>query len=146
MSATFKKTDGIAGRGISAVDIHVGRRVRTARLARRISQEALGNAVGVSFQQIQKYENGANRIGTGRLHAIAKCFDLPVSYFFAGLEKHPARGARDSSMPAITEALSTKEGTRIAIALAGIQSPKMRRRIADLLEGIIKEEVRRRPG
>jgi predicted transcriptional regulator len=63
MSATFKKTDGIAGRGISAVDIHVGRRVRTVRLARRISQEALGNAVGVSFQKVQKYENGANRIG-----------------------------------------------------------------------------------
>jgi len=140
MSAAFKKTDGIAGRRISAVDIHVGRRVRTARLARRISQEALGNAVGVSFQQIQKYENGANRIGTGRLHAIAKCFDLPVSYFFAGLEKHPARAARNSSMRAITEALSTKEGTRIAVALSRIQSAKMRRRIADLLEAIMKEE------
>lgn len=75
MSATFKRTDGITGRRITATDIHVGRWVRTARLAQRISQEKLANAVGVSFQRIQKYEKGVNRIGTGRLHAIAKCFD-----------------------------------------------------------------------
>ncbi len=127
-------------RSANAVDIHVGRRVRTARLTQRISQEKLAEAVGVSFQQIQKYEKGVNRIGTGRLHAIAKFFELPVTYFFDGIDKHPGTAARDNSMSAITEALSTKEGTRIAVALSRIQSPKMRRRIADLLEAIMKEE------
>jgi transcriptional regulator with XRE-family HTH domain len=66
-------------RSANAVDIHVGRRVRTARLAQRTSQEKLAEAVGVSFQQIQKYEKSVNRIDTGRLHAIAKFFDLPVT-------------------------------------------------------------------
>jgi len=61
--------------------------VRSARLAQRISQEKLADAVGVSFQQIQKYEKGVNCIGTGRLHAIAKFFDLPVTYFFDGIDR-----------------------------------------------------------
>ncbi|HMK70851.1 MAG TPA: helix-turn-helix transcriptional regulator [Xanthobacteraceae bacterium] len=127
-------------RSANAVDIHVGRRVRTARLAQRISQEKLAEAVGVSFQQIQKYEKGVNRIGTGRLHAIARFFDLPVTYFFDGIDKHSGKPSRDSGMTAMTEALSTKEGTRIAVALSRIHSAKMRRRIADLLEAIMKEE------
>ncbi|MGO9847683.1 MAG: helix-turn-helix domain-containing protein [Methylocella sp.] len=138
MSAIFRKTDDRAGRRITATDVHVGRRVRTARFAQRISQEELAEAVGVSFQQIQKYEKGVNRIGTARLNAIAKFFDLPVSYFFAGIDKHRARAACDPGMCAIAEALSTKDGTRIALALAGIQNPKMRRRITSLLETIIR--------
>jgi transcriptional regulator with XRE-family HTH domain len=69
--------------------------VRSARLAQRISQEKLADAVGVSFQQIQEYEKGVNRIGTGRLHAIAKFFDLPVTYFFDGIDRHPGKPASD---------------------------------------------------
>jgi len=65
---------------------------------------------------------------------------LPVTYFFDGIDKHPGKAARDSGMSAINEALSTKEGTRIAVALSRIHSPKMRRRIAELLEAITKEE------
>jgi transcriptional regulator with XRE-family HTH domain len=130
------KADTVTGRRISAVDVHVGRRVRAARLLRSISQEKLAAAVGVSFQQIQKYENGSNRIGTGRLHAIAKLLDVPVTYFFEGIDKIPAKPARDTAMDAITEALSTKEGVRIAVALSRMH-PEIRRRFADLLEAII---------
>ncbi len=125
-------------RSANAVDAHVGRQVLAARLAKRISQQKLADAVGVTFQQIQKYEKGVNRIGGGRLHAIAKFFDLPVTYFFDGIDKHAATPARDTGMSAINEALSTKEGTRIAVALSRIQSASMRRCIADLLEAIIK--------
>jgi transcriptional regulator with XRE-family HTH domain len=125
---------------ISAVDVHVGRRVRTARLVGGLSQEEVADALGVSFQQIQKYEKGVNRIGTGRLHAIATLLELPVTYFFDGVDKSPSKTAGDSGMSAITKALSTKEGVRIAVALSRIQSPEMRRRIADLLEAIIKDE------
>lgn len=129
----------MAGRRVGAVDIHVGRRVRAARLAHRISQEKLAEAVGVSFQQIQKYEKGVNRIGTGRLHAIAKLLQLPVTYFFEGVEKTQSKVSRDS-MSAITEALSTSEGVRIALALSRIHDAEMRRRVAKLLEALIESE------
>jgi transcriptional regulator with XRE-family HTH domain len=130
----------LVSRRVSAADIHVGRRVRAARLARRMSQEKLAEAVGVSFQQIQKYEKGVNRIGTGRLHSIAKLLELPVTYFFDGIDKNPAKTSFDSGMSAITDALSTEEGVRIALALSRIQNSQMRRRIADLLEAMIANE------
>jgi transcriptional regulator with XRE-family HTH domain len=132
----------VASRRVGAVDIHVGRRVRAARLAHRISQEKLAEAVGVSFQQIQKYEKGVNRIGTGRLHAIAKLLQLPVTYFFDGVEKTSAKGGARDSMNAITEALSTAEGVRIALALSRIHDAEMRRRVAKLLEALIETEGR----
>lgn len=130
----------MVSRRVSSVDIHVGRRVRAARLALRVSQEKLADGVGVSFQQIQKYEKGVNRIGTGRLHAIAKLLQLPVTYFFEGIDSKPSKAAGDSSISVITAALSTEEGVRIALALAHIQDAEMRRRIANLLEAIIADE------
>jgi transcriptional regulator with XRE-family HTH domain len=128
------------GRKIGAVDVHVGLRVRAARLVRHISQEKLGDAVGVTFQQIQKYENGVNRIGTGRLHAIAKLLGVPVTYFFEGADKNPSKPARESGMNAVTEALSTTEGVRIALALSRIHNRDIRRRVANLLEAIVEGE------
>ena len=125
----------MAGSRIGAVDIHVGRRVKMARLAAGISQEKLAHALGVSFQQVQKYENGTNRIGPGRLHAIAKMLNLPVPFFFEGVDK-TRQGGRDI-LGAAESALSTKEGVRIAIALSRIHSPELRRRVANLLEQMI---------
>jgi transcriptional regulator with XRE-family HTH domain len=127
----------MAGTRISAVDVHVGRRVKMARLAAGISQEKLAHALGVSFQQVQKYENGVNRIGPGRLHAIAKMLNMPVPYFFDGLEK-PRQGGRDT-LTLVENALSTKEGVRIAVALSRIRSPELRRRVADLLEQMVDD-------
>jgi transcriptional regulator with XRE-family HTH domain len=137
-AATIENSE-MLGRRISAMDIHVGRRVRAARIAQGVSQEELGNAVGVTFQQIQKYEKGVNRIGTGRLHDFAKFLEVPVTYFFDGAGKGPST-AGVSGMSAITEALSTKEGVRIAIALSRISNPALRRRIADVLEAIVQDE------
>ncbi len=68
------------------VDVQVGRRVREARGALGLSQEKLGNIVGVSFQQVQKYEKGANRIGASRLWQFSNALGLPVSFFFDGME------------------------------------------------------------
>jgi transcriptional regulator with XRE-family HTH domain len=133
----------MAGRDTSTVDIHVGRRLRTARIAKGISQEKLGAALGVSFQQVQKYEKGVNRIGTGRLHAIAKFLVLPLGYFFEGLDADGSRKTtRSPEIDAITKALNSREGVRIAIALSEIQSPRLRQRIADLLEEIIAKETK----
>jgi len=125
----------MAGPRISAIDVHVGRRVKMARLVARISQEKLAQALGVTFQQVQKYENGVNRIGSGRLHAIAKMLNVPVSFFFEGLEK-PQKGGRET-LRAVERALSTKEGIRIAVALSHIDNPQVRRRIAKWLEEIV---------
>jgi transcriptional regulator with XRE-family HTH domain len=130
---------GLSGREVSAVDIHVGRRVRAGRLACGMSQESLAEIVGITFQQIQKYENGMNRIGTGRLYAISRALQLPVAYFFEGLDKEPSRSGGNSNIEMISEALATKEGIRIAIALSRIRNQAVRRRIADLLEAMITE-------
>lgn len=125
----------MAGSRISAVDIHVGRRVKMARLAAGLSQEKLADALGISFQQVQKYENGTNRVGPGRLHAIAKLLNLPVPFFFEGAEK-PRNSGREA-VSAAESALATKEGVRIAIALSRIHSSELRRRVATLLEQMI---------
>lgn len=130
----------MGGHRISAVDVHVGRRVRAARLAKNVTQEMLARAAGVRFQQIQKYENGTNRIGTGRLHAIATLLEVPVSYFFEGIDRNAPDGAGAHSVNAIAEALSTREGVRIAVALSRISNPATRRRIAELLEAMIVDE------
>lgn len=66
------------------VDRHVGHRIRAARLARRVSQEKLAELLGITFQQVQKYEKATNRISAGRLAVVAEALDLPVAWFFAG--------------------------------------------------------------
>ena len=124
----------------NAIDIHVGLRIRAARLAAGLSQERLGNELGVTFQQVQKYEKGSNRVGASRLSNAAKVLSVPVSFFFeneAGGEKSPQ--ANDGLL-AITEALSTPEGIRIARALAQISDPNVRRRLADLLEAMVDQK------
>jgi transcriptional regulator with XRE-family HTH domain len=78
---------------IQAEDVAVGRRVKAARLAAGLSQEMVGDHLGLTFQQIQKYENGKNRVGPSRLVRMAKLFNVPVSYFFAGIES--GKGGED---------------------------------------------------
>jgi len=133
----------MGNRDTNAVDIHVGRRVHTARLAKGISQGALGSAVGVSFQQIQKYENGTNRIGTGRLHEIGQALEVPLGYFFEGTDDSSKKHSANAAMTAITRALNTPEGVRIAIALSAIENAELRRGIAGLLEEIIANEIQK---
>jgi transcriptional regulator with XRE-family HTH domain len=78
------------------VDKHVGKRVRMRRLMLNMSQTALGEAVGVSFQQVQKYENGVNRIGASRLQHIARILGVPAAFLFDGAPGPQANGTRSS--------------------------------------------------
>jgi hypothetical protein len=80
-----------------------------------------------------------NRIGTGRLYAIGQSLQLPVAYFFEGLDEEQSRSGENSNIEMISQALATKEGMRIALALSRIRSQAVRRRIADLLEAMITE-------
>jgi transcriptional regulator with XRE-family HTH domain len=76
-------------REVTDVDLHVGRRVRLIRLSKKMSQESLGDHLGVTFQQVQKYEKGVNRISVGRLYRLATIFGVPIGAFFQGLDTAP---------------------------------------------------------
>jgi transcriptional regulator with XRE-family HTH domain len=131
----------MAGKPKNIIDAHVGLRIRMARLATGMSQETLADGLRLTFQQVQKYEKGLNRVGAGRLTDIARILGVPVSYFFEDTGGDRPREPNDA-LGAITEALSTKEGIRVARALAQIMDPDLRRRIADLLEAIVERETR----
>ena len=121
------------------VDKYVGSRVRMRRLMLGMSQEKLGDALGLTFQQIQKYEKGANRIGASRLQQIATILQAPVSFFFEGAPASPgaAGGFAEADIPDYsTTLLSTSDGLALAKAFMRIENSKIRRRIVDLVEEI----------
>ena len=116
------------------IDIHVGNRVRMARLISKMSQERLGEILGLTFQQVQKYEKGANRIGSSRLWQISKALRVDIAYFFKGLDD-PAQGdAR--TMKAMDDAIafvSTQEGQKLVTRFMAIEDKSVRDAILDLL-------------
>lgn len=123
----------MSARSPDPTDKHVGSRVRLLRLMRRVSQTELGNQVGVTFQQIQKYENGTNRIGSGRLNRIAGVLGAPVSFFFEGHEGHeePAAAAGEFSGK-IAALLSDRENIELLRAFSRIESAELRRAILEM--------------
>lgn len=126
------------------IDRHVGSRVRMRRMLAGISQEKLGEALGLTFQQIQKYEKGSNRISASRLQQIAKMLDVPVSFFFDGAPARdgPATGFADSAATSyISDFLTTSEGVQLTKAFTRIKSGRVRRRIIDLVESLAEEEA-----
>ncbi|GGB08972.1 transcriptional regulator [Brucella endophytica] len=101
------------------IDVKVGARLRALRNSLRCSQEKLGEALGITFQQIQKYEKGSNRIGASRLQNIAEIFNVPVSYFF------DTNGQPEN--PLVTQFLSNSEFVQLAELVAKIKNPRRRR-------------------
>src|SRR5580704_15387873 len=94
-------------------DIHVGARVRMRRLMLSMSQEKLGGALGLTFQQVQKYEKGANRIGASRLQHISHILQVPISFFFEGAPKLPGAQAGNGAAPSptyVSDFLATADG------------------------------------
>src|SRR5205807_1874690 len=110
-------------------DQRVGSRVRLRRLMMGWSQSKLGNALGVTFQQVQKYEKGTNRIAASRLQNVAEILEIPVAFFFKGLQRF-----RDIDI--VSECLPTAEGLSLVRAFIRIGEPKIRRRIIALIEQI----------
>lgn len=125
-------------------DKHVGSRVRMRRMMLSMSQEKLGDALGLTFQQVQKYEKGTNRIGASRLQQISNILQVPVSFFFEGgpsLSPDEANGFGEAPSPAYaSDFLATSDGLAIAKAFGRIKDPKLRRRIVDLVLQIAGEE------
>jgi len=126
------------------IDRHVGSRVRMRRMLAGVSQEKLGEALGLTFQQVQKYERGANRISASRLQQIAKMLDVPVSFFFEGAPSGdmPSGGFSDAaSTTYISDFLATSEGVQLTKAFVRIKNGQVRRRVIDLVEAIAEEHA-----
>jgi transcriptional regulator with XRE-family HTH domain len=115
-----------------AVDRHVGSRVRMRRMMIPISQESLGDALGVTFQQVQKYEKGVNRICASRLQQISQILQVPVPFFFEGAPGGAAGMAETPSY--VREFLTNSDGLTLAKAFTRIKSARLRRLIVDLVE------------
>ncbi|MQW90608.1 helix-turn-helix domain-containing protein [Sinorhizobium saheli] len=123
------------------IDIHVGSRIRLRRTMLGMSQEKLGESLGITFQQIQKYEKGTNRVGASRLQNIAQILNVPVSFFF---EDAPGEGgaggmAESASSNYVVDFLSSSEGLQLNRAFVKIGDPKVRRKLVDLVKALAAE-------
>ena len=128
-------------RAPNPVDVHVGTRMRMRRMMLSVSQEKLGEALGVSFQQIQKYEKGSNRIGAGRLQDIANELEVPISYFYddmPGAEQKPGFAANGVSY--VSELLTSSDGVELTRAFLRVKDPAVRRRIVELVKSIAGQD------
>jgi transcriptional regulator with XRE-family HTH domain len=126
------------------IDIHVGSRIRLRRNMLGMSQEKLGENLGITFQQIQKYEKGTNRVGASRLQAIASILGVPVAFFFEdapGQETGGNRGfAEDSSMAFAVEFCGSPEGLQLNRAFVKITDMKVRRKIIELVKSLSSDD------
>jgi transcriptional regulator with XRE-family HTH domain len=135
----------MAKKAPNPIDRHVGSRVRMRRMMLAMSQEKLGDALGLTFQQVQKYEKGTNRIGASRLQQISQTLQVPVAFFFEGAP-HIAgtpepTGLEEAPSPAyVSDFLATSDGLSLTKAFMRIPDAKLRRRIVDLVQQIAGEE------
>jgi transcriptional regulator with XRE-family HTH domain len=117
----------------------VGSRVRLRRTLLRMSQGKLGEMLGLTFQQVQKYERGVNRIGAGRLYQVADLLGVPVGYFYEdvpGQNHEGAVPANDLSTPPIVEFFSIGDGLDLALAFMRVREPRVRKRVVDLVKSL----------
>jgi transcriptional regulator with XRE-family HTH domain len=135
----------MAKKAPNPIDKHVGSRVRMRRMMLGMSQEKLGDALGLTFQQVQKYEKGTNRIGASRLQQISQILQVQVSFFFEGaptvtIGPRP-EGVGEAPSPAyVSDFLATSDGLALTKAFMRIADSKLRRRIVDLVEQIATTE------
>jgi transcriptional regulator with XRE-family HTH domain len=120
------------------IDAQVGNRVRIRRMLIGMSQEKLGDLLGLTFQQVQKYEKGVNRIGAGRLFEIARILGVPIDFFYDGIGE--AAKPADETAPPVMEFVSSGEGLQLSLAFMKIRDPKVRKRVLDLVKSLSEEE------
>ena len=125
----------MARRGPDAVDKLVGRNIRVLRLAKGLSQTELADALGVTFQQVQKYEKGANRVGSGRLLKISAVLGVKITDFFEGTDR-----PHDTARTSVFEQLAQPEAFRLVQAFSGVDRPNIRRTLVRLIEQIAAEQ------
>ncbi len=143
--------------GPSPIDMHVGARIRLRRTLLGMSQERLGEALGLTFQQVQKYERGVNRVGASRLFDLSRVLDVSISFFFDDLPEHLAglHGTHHTTLPAggfaerqagfgpgsrQDETLKSRETLELARAYYRITDPSIRKRVLDLIKSMGPQE------
>src|SRR5271166_1411057 len=137
----------LAKKAPNPTDKHVGSRVRMRRMMLAMSQEKLGDALGLTFQQIQKYEKGTNRVGASRIQQIAEVLQIPVSFLFeGGPTSSPGKDSfgEGTSPTYVSDFLATSEGLALTRAFTRIADGKLRRSIVDLVEQIAAREATER--
>ena len=124
------------------VDAHVGHRVRLRRMLIGMSQERLGELLDLTFQQVQKYEKGINRIGAGRLFEVAGILGVPVGFFYEDAEANRQSTAfpEGKEPPPVMEFLASGEGLQLSLAFMRIKDVKVRRGILDLVRSLADED------
>lgn len=131
----------------SPIDVHVGSRIRLRRTLLGMSQERLGDSLGLTFQQVQKYERGVNRVGASRLFDLSRVLDVPISFFFddmpdslaasfGGTTPRRAPGTSDSGDPFGDDTLSRRETLELVRAYYRITDPSVRKRVFDLIKSM----------
>ena len=136
------KSSKHAPRAAGVVDVHVGTRIRLRRKSMKMSQEQLGEQLGITFQQVQKYERGTNRVGASRLWHISKVLQVPVQYFYDGL---PDGVETDDNPqpPEIYQFINSSDGVALATAVTQIQNKAVRRQILELARSLAEQETSR---
>ena len=126
------------------IDVQVGNRVRIRRMLIGMSQERLGDLLGLTFQQVQKYEKGVNRIGAGRLFEMARILNVPVDFFYEGVNAHTGQpGAAEGESAPVMEFVSSGEGLQLSLAFMKIKDAKVRKRVLDLVKSLAEEEAQK---
>jgi len=125
------------GRKSTSVDVHIGGRIRSRRKAIGVSQEQLASSLGIAFQQVQKYEHGANRVSASKLYDVARLLDVPISYFFEGLapSEHITPDPREKFLRVFLE---SEEGRELAHAFPRIPEAHLRRKVLELVRGVVR--------
>ena len=127
----------MAKKAPNPIDKHVGSRVRMRRMMLGMSQEKFGDSLGLTFQQVQKYEKGTNRIGASRLQQISLILQVPVAFFFEASPPPPGKiyGVSEAASPEyVTNFLASSDGLKLVKAFTRVPSAALRRRIVDLVE------------
>lgn len=126
-------------RAANVIDRRLGQRVRTRRLEIGMSQERLAELLGVTFQQVQKYEKGVNRIAASRLFDISAALDMSVARFFEGLSAARAGGVAETEEGYAQDILATPEGAQLIGLFAAIKNLKVRRRVVELVKALAED-------
>jgi transcriptional regulator with XRE-family HTH domain len=129
-------------RAPNPIDVHVGARVRMRRKMKGISQEALAGKLKLTFQQVQKYERGTNRISASKLYEIARALDVTIGDFFEGLDDTRAEGGvSEPATPYAHAMMLTPDGIDLATAFGKLRRGKVRKRLVELVKALANEDA-----
>jgi transcriptional regulator with XRE-family HTH domain len=127
----------------SPIDVHIGHKLRAQRIALGLSQSELGAALGITFQQIQKYEKGKNRIAAGQLFRFAQFLRVRISYFYEGILSSDDISAADERVSDLVRFVATSEGANLCSAFMRISNPASRKSVIDLISSLAESVPRR---